>query len=130
MTFKAPEVLSQIIRFGLTGFIKTVVGLGIIFAAMAFGAHYIVANILGYGVGMIMGYRLGKNWVFVRSSPENRVVLFVLCLAFAYACNLATLFLSVEIFKISEFVAQVLATIVFTLVSFLGQKIVVFPISQ
>lgn len=126
MNSKLFQTLFQALKFGVTGLVNTAVGLSIIFAAMALGVHYAVANALGYGIGMIVSYRLNKTWVFADDPARNRALVFGLCLGTAYLCNLGVLFVSVERFDILEGWAQIIGNIVYSIISFIGMKTVVF----
>lgn len=126
MRAKLLQTIWQALKFGATGLINTAVGLSIIFAAMALGVHYALANALGFGVGMIVSYRLNKTWVFADDPARNRALIFGLCLGIAYLCNLVVLLISVERFNVPEGWAQLFGNIVYSIISFIGMKTVVF----
>lgn len=53
------------IRFCSVGVLNTLIGLAIIFGLMRFGGvQYVLANAIGYAIGMMLSFALNRSWTF------------------------------------------------------------------
>lgn len=56
---------SELFRYIISGFIAFFCDFAILVTATeVFGIHYLVSNIAGYSVGLIVSYTININWVF------------------------------------------------------------------
>src|SRR5262249_4918199 len=103
--------LIQAARYSVTGVINTVVGLSVIFLALAYGASDIGANMLGYGIALWVSFYLNRRWTFDYHGRVSRsLIRFVAVLAAAYCCNLAVVLVSHRLFEMNVYLAQVFGT--------------------
>lgn len=135
MRFPIPDIVKQFIIFCGVGSINTVVGLAVILvlSEMA-GVHYILANFLGYGAGLILGFFLHKNITFKGQSDPTRsrseFIKFVVVFAIAYSVQLLGLIFMVRILGIYEPLAQILAIGIYTILNYLGNRLITFQLKQ
>lgn len=122
----------QIIVFCSVGVFNTLSCLAIIFALSSWlDAHYIVANIVGYGSTMIMGFCLHRYITFRQHNQtqtlRRQITAFLLVSGLAYVCQLGFLIALVEFVRIPEMMAQVFSIALYVFVSFAGNKFITFP---
>lgn len=118
----------QFIRFLLVGVINTCVGLGIIYACKYFaGMGDVLANAIGYCVGLTVSFTLNSRWTFNYSgSILPAVFRFFGVFLVAYVANLAVVMLLINAFSINGYIAQALGVPAYTLTFYMGSKMLVF----
>lgn len=126
-----PDILRQFIVFCGVGSINTVIGLAVILIlSEIFGVHYILANALGYGVGLIIGFILHRAITFKNQSndqkPKTEFVKFITVFALAYGVQLAGLVFMVQILELYDWLGQILAIGIYTVINYLGNRIFTF----
>lgn len=115
-------------RFLIVGFTNTLVGLLIIYSCKwLLEMGDIIANFLGYGIGMILGFMLNKNWTFKYKGEITPTFLrYIFVLISAYLINLATVIYAINHMLLDSYLAQALGVFPYTLISYLGSRFFVF----
>lgn len=118
----------QFIRYALVGVVNTTLGYGIIFASMfLLGWGPLPSNVAGYAVGLVASFTLNRRFTFKSQGSAHRdLIRFMLIFAIAWLANFAVLALLVRNGTVHEGVAQVIAGIVYFLLSFVLNKYYVF----
>jgi putative flippase GtrA len=100
----------------------------VVFAGMAMlGWSSLLANAVGYVVGLVLGFALNRSWTFRHTGRLGTAVIrYLAAFAIAYLANLAMLLLLEEWLGISAYVAQLGAMLTYTVVFYLLSKFVVF----
>lgn len=113
------KVLKQFIGFGLVGALNTFLGLGIYWVAVHLGAHYFVANAIGFVITVAVSYVL--NNLFTFRDGEKAVWSFKILLKVYASYSVTGLFLNsillwlwVDMIGLNENIAPVL-NMVFTI---------------
>ena len=122
------EVVRQAVKFGMVGILNTAIGLGVIYALMwGAGINPFAANMLGYSLALINSYFVNKIWTF-RDKREGHGQFFVFLLVFAlcYGLQLIVLWLLIKSIEMNPYIAQLLAMVVYTIVNFVGNKLITF----
>lgn len=121
-------IIGQAVRFAAVGGLNTLVGFGtILFGMEVLSLSPVVANLLGYGVGIVLSFVLHRRVTFRhRGAVLPALARFALCIAVAYGCNLATLLFLINDFAIPPVQAQFAAVVVYTGVSFILSRTFVF----
>lgn len=116
------------IRYLAVGVVNTVTGLLVIYACKWLaGAADVSANLIGYGVGILLGFQLNKRWTFKHRGDYWRSMLrYIGVLAIAYFANLATVLYAIAALRIDSYLAQALGIFPFTLIGYLGSRYFVF----
>jgi putative flippase GtrA len=114
-------------KYGLAGAANTVVGLGVILALTAAGVAPMLANALGFAVGLLLAFTLSRRFVF-RSDGHVRdeVARFLFFFAISYAVNLVVLNVAIEVMGIHKLIAQVVANASYTVSMFVFSRFFVF----
>jgi putative flippase GtrA len=121
----------KLVRFLIVGLANTLIGLLFIYAAKLTGADDVVANAIGYCVGIVISFVLNKQWTFrFRTQLWQAFARFLLVTAFAYAANLFVVLLAIRQFHLNPFVGQALGIPIYTLVSYVGSRYYVFASSR
>ena len=119
-------------RFVVVGFANTLVGLSVIFAGKALLAMGDVqANLLGYGVAVLLGFALNKKWTFEHSGAYAKAFgRYLLVLVVAYAANLVTTLYAIDILHLNSYIAQALGVVPYALTGYLGGRLFAFAPAQ
>jgi putative flippase GtrA len=124
---KTTDTIALISKFIAGGVINTAIGLSVIFLMMLLGAGPITANICGYAVGFVLSFTLNRQLVFLgRSRVSTELTRFSLAFGLSYLANLTSLHISLSVFAMNPFVAQLLSAAVYTCVMFALCKAFVF----
>ena len=103
------------------------VGLLVIYACKwLFHAGDVMANAIGYGVGLVNSFALNSRWTFAYRGPQlPAVVKFLAVAILAYAMNLLTVMLLIRC-GVDSYLAQALGIPPYTLTTYLASKFFVF----
>jgi len=115
------------VRYLIVGAGNTVVGLLTIYAALwLLGLSDVLANVIGYSVGIVLSFTLNKRWSFRhRGRAAPAFVRFVLVLGVAYAANLGTVLATLGL-GMDSYVAQAAGVVPYVVVGYLGSKYFAF----
>jgi putative flippase GtrA len=116
------------IRYNIIGIVNTLTGYSIIYFCMyAMDMGPEKSNFIGYTIGLIVSYLLNKKFNFRTStSVYKEMPVFLAVFAVCYVCNLMTLRMAIHLLESNPYVAQLLAGVVYTIMSFLLYKYLVF----
>jgi putative flippase GtrA len=122
----------RLVRFVLVGLSNTAIGLLVIFACKGYlGLGDIESNLLGYGMGILLGFALNKHWTFGhvgRMGPA--FARYLLVLALAYVVNLATTVYAIDILALNSYVAHAIGVIPYGITGYLGSRHFAFSHSK
>jgi putative flippase GtrA len=123
----APDLLRQTVKFSAVGVLNTIVGLGTILALMAlFGLPALLANLIGYSLGVCTSYVLNRSWTFRASHSDwSTRARFVLVMGSGYLVQFGFLALLLSI-DVDPYFAQMIATGVYATIGFVGSRFLVF----
>jgi putative flippase GtrA len=110
----------QFVKYGLVGASNTIVNFVVYSVGVTVGIDYLVALVLGYGVGALNSYLLNRHWTFraghiAHSTAGSR---FALVTAGAIAANLGLLYLFVHHLGIAKIPAQAILVLPVLAVTF------------
>lgn len=122
------QTAGQLGRFALVGLSNTLLTLAVIFIlTKLFSVNYVIANGIGYTVGVINSFVLNKIFTFnSRKRSLKEVILFLIVHFTCYFIQLGTLVLLKNTFKVHGDLSQFLAMGVYTTLNFLLNKFVTF----
>lgn len=126
---KTDKILSfQFIRFLIVGVANTLVGLSVIYAAKYFfHAGDVVANAIGYGIGICVSFFLNSRWTFAyEGAVLPAVAKFILGTAVAYGANLLTVVVAIDYFGLNSYLAQAMGMPVYTVTAYVASRYIVF----
>ena len=117
------------VRFLVVGLANTLIGLSIIYAGKwLIGWNDVVANMVGYSLGLILSFILNKRWSFRYIGSHGPAMFrFVLVIAVAYTLNLCMTLATISIFDVNSYLAQALGVAPYTIITYLGSRYYVFP---
>ena len=112
----------QFFRFLVVGVMNTVLGLALIYVAMALGSDYRAANVAGYTGGILFSYVANRSWTFGDSGEWRRSLLAWLAVASGtYAVQLGFV-IGMHDAGVDVRIAQALGIPVYTVLTFLGAR--------
>lgn len=123
------EWISQFVRFALVGIINTMVSYGCYLIFWKLGIHYLVANILGYFMGIVNSFFWNNRYVFVeRQSGKRRLLrtFFRTCCSYigvGFVVENVLLVIAVQILQIHETVAPFIAAVLIVPINFIINKL-------
>lgn len=118
----------ELIKFASVGVLNTVIGLAIIYS-LKWYLHWgdASANLVGYVVCIALGFVLNGRWTFAKSALNSRHLLgYLQVTAAAYLMNLFAVLMSIRVLDVAGDYAQLVGVPVFTLTSFILNKMFVF----
>lgn len=84
------KIHARMAAFSLVGVANTIVGVCVILIARILGANAIVANILGYGAGLIVSFTLNSRITFQKRGVNRcTIVRFLAAFVVAFLLNIA-----------------------------------------
>ena len=84
------KILARVAAFSIVGVANTIVGVGVIVLASLLGANPILANVLGYGAGLVISFTLNSRFTFQRRRVDRSTVMrFLGAFAVTFCVNLA-----------------------------------------
>jgi len=116
-------------RFLSVGALNTIFGLALIYGSKYFlGFGDVPANLLGYGVGILLSFTLNSTWTFSYQGPQLPALgRFVLTFAVAYAINLFVVLVCIQWAGINPYLAHAVGLIPYTTTFYLVSRLFVFP---
>ena len=120
--------LRELARFLIVGLSNTLIGLLVIYLAKwAFHASDVLANAIGYAVGIVVSFNLNSRWTFAyRGEQRSAFFRFLLVAVVAYGANLLTVLIAIHQAGLNSYLAQALGIPVYTVVSYFASKYFVF----
>lgn len=129
MTTAAPgrNLAGQAWRYAATGAANTALGLSVIVALHTWGQIGVTAaNAIGYLFGWLVSYVLNRNWTFAHGGSARKTLPLYLALALgAFGINLLTISW-LQAAELPYLLAQLAGTSVYSMLVFLGARLVVF----
>ncbi|WP_242655238.1 GtrA family protein [Clostridium cellulovorans] len=114
-------------KFALVGVSNTAISLIVYNILVVLGVNYMLANIIGYCVGVINSFIWNKNWVF-KSNENSSAIIFKFVAVNILTLVVTTMFLYifVDILGYSKFISQIFSTVVGMGINYLLNKIWTF----
>lgn len=126
------DAVIELAKFASVGLLNTLIGLAIIYS-LKWGLRWgdVGANLVGYLICIGFGFVLNGRWTFGKASLNSRHLGGYLAVAaIAYLMNLFAVLMSMKAFQVSGDCAQLVGVPMFTLSSFVLNKIFVFPVKK
>ena len=120
--FKA--FIVQFIKFGIVSFINTLLYMAIYYGLLYLGLHYLLSNITAYVLSVINAFYWNSKVVFkVEGDVLRRLIKVFISYGITLVLSTGIIYLLVDIFGLSEWIAPYLAFIVTIPTNFLMLKL-------
>jgi len=115
---------TRVVRYLAVGTLNTVTGLLVIYSCKWLaGFGDVTSNLIGYGVGILLGFQMNKKWTFDhQGSYLPSLLRYLAVLSCAYIANLATVLYSINVLGLDSYLAQALGIGPYTLIGYLGSR--------
>jgi putative flippase GtrA len=125
---KMSVMIRQTIRFGTVGLANTSIGLLAIYGVIYFfKADPVIANTIGYTIGMIVSFCLNRRWTFDDSRPIIKLLpRYIFVVATSYLLNLLVVWIGTRWYYVGPYLIQLFGISIYTILMFLGCKLIVF----
>lgn len=119
------EVILYLFFGGLTTFVN--IGVFFIFDTVL-EVHYLLANAAAWFLSVLFAYITNRKWVFESKDTDilGEFMKFVSCRIFSGACDMAIMFLGVDIIHIPSFITKLLTNIVVVVLNYIFSKCFIF----
>lgn len=120
--------IKQFVRFGMVGISNNVVFLIFYYLLLYFHVPYMIANICGYIISSFSGYILNKKWVFKAKQIQTKKSLtkYYFTYATALVINICSMYLFVDMIRISENIAPYLVLCITIPYNFIMSKLWIY----
>lgn len=120
--------MKKLIKFGFVGIINTAITIGsYAFLVYFVRMNFIIANIIGYLLGMINSYIWNKNWVFqVTESYISTYIKFVVVNIAMLGFNSFCLYILVNIYSLNKLISQIIVVGLGMIINFILTKTWIF----
>lgn len=121
-------IILQFFKFSIVGVFNTLISFVVYLLSLFCGAHYLLANALGFSISVLNAYYWSNKFVFKKGEGEMRNALLTLVktyIAYAFTGLLLAsilLYLYVDRFQISKYIAQLLVLVVTVPLNFIFNK--------
>lgn len=123
--------IKQFIKFCIVGLSNTGISLIAYYGCLFLGAHYILANVVSWIVGVFNSFYWNNKYVFTSTEAWWKALLkSYASYGFSLVAGLLLLSLLIEVLSISEFIAPIIVMIVMTPINFIMNKMWVFGKGQ
>ena len=117
----------EFILFAIVGVSNTVINFIVYAILVFFNMPYLIANVIGYGVGMLNSYLLNKNFVFQKKEGGSSIFFkFVLINVITVTVHSILLYFFVSVFGWHKIYSQAFVTIITLVLNYLGNKLWTF----
>lgn len=126
-------LIGQLARYAIAGVANTTVALGCVLAGKAvLGLPDLVANALGYTIGITQSYSLSRSFIFRHTgSFQSSLWRFLSVVAAGYLLNVGVLFAAVKRLGVNAYLAQVLGMAAYAIFVFVASRRFAFdPLKQ
>lgn len=124
------KTIKQIFKFGITGIINNIIALSVYYIVIFINPNfYLLGNILGFIISIFNAYIMNSKFVFKDKKENNskkQIAKTYICYTLTLLLSLIILYLSVEIFKISEKIAPLISLIITVPINFIANKIWIY----
>jgi putative flippase GtrA len=121
-------ILRQFARFGLVGISNTFIHISVYFLLVFFGVHYLASNTAAFIISVMNAYYWNGKYVFRKQYTAHSIPLAKSLIAYGatYALSQAILYVCVELLRISQWIAPVIALLITIPGNFLLNKLWTF----
>ncbi|MFE7060735.1 GtrA family protein [Sutcliffiella sp. NPDC057660] len=117
----------EIVLFGLVGVLNTGINFAVYTLLVLVGVPYLLANVVGYGVGMINSYFLNKHFVFKQKEQNpTHLAKFIIVNLMTVVVHSILLYVAVTTFGFHKILSQVFVTGITFVMNFVGNKLWTF----
>lgn len=121
------KLLSQLIKFGLVGFMCFFIDYGImVFLTEVAGVHYLLSSGISFTVSVIVNYVLSLTYVF-ETEKGNKVkefIIFVVLSVIGLGINQLLMWFCVDVLEIFYMISKIGATAVVMVYNFITRKMI------
>lgn len=105
------RVAARAAAFSLVGVANSVVGVSLIVISGLLGAGPVLANVLGYGVGLLVSFTLNSRVTFgTRPVDRYTVLRFFASFGLGFSINIAAVILATRIFHLHKLLGSLVGT--------------------
>lgn len=116
----------HLVKYFLVGGTNTIINLLLYFVLLKLSVNYLIANVLCFIVGVLLGYILNTLLVFKQKLIFKSLLKYSTVYLFSLSLNVVILFSLVHFLGMNKMLAQVITTGLVTVVNYLAIKKLVF----
>ena len=121
------KLVRQFLKFGIVGFINTLIYMALYYILLYIGFHYLLSNVLAYVLSIISSFTMHSRIVFkVKDDIVRRFIKVFITYMITLSLSTGIMYLLVDLLDISPIIAPYITFIVTIPTSFLLQKLWAF----
>jgi putative flippase GtrA len=127
MIEKLKNELRLNLRYGFAGILNGITGLGTIWLLTHLGVEPVLANSIGFGIGIVFAFLVSRKFVF-RSSGHFTAEAgkYIFSFVLSYLINIAILQLCINRYFLDKLISQGIAVSSYVLSMYLASRIFIF----
>lgn len=125
MINKYKDLFLQFFKFGIVGILNVCVNFITYYVLLFLGIHYIIANTVGYILGIVNSYYWNNRYVFLQQKQDLLIKKFIkVCVSYGitYIISTIALYVIVSYLNISEIIAPILILFITVPINFILNK--------
>lgn len=125
---RSPSFQSEVLSYAAIGVLNTGIGLAtILLLKLVAGVDLIIANAVGYMVGLAISFWGNRYWTFAAQpgAKLRKIPAFLVVVGFAFIANIAVIKFLLS-FSVVYSIAQLAGVLVYSAFGFVGMKYFVF----
>lgn len=124
--------LVELFKYGICGGITTVINLALFYVMSEAGLYYLIANMIGYYIAVVVNYFLNYFFVFDQNNKEKLIIIlkklwdFIVLRTASLLADTALFFVLVSVLGFHKYISRICLSIVIILINFIWSKRKIF----
>ncbi|MFT6956913.1 MAG: putative flippase GtrA [Halieaceae bacterium] len=133
--FSMPRISLEIVRYIISGIVAFTFDFAVFYTGTEYlGLHYLLANFLGFLVGLATAYSMNILWVFSRRRYRQRVgtefTIFIVIVALGLGLSQAGMWIFVGVLGLNLVTAKILVSFFVMVFNYATKKLILFRSEQ
>lgn len=120
------ESTYQFMKFSIVGASNTLATILTYSILVHYGVNFVIANIIGYSVGILNSYFWNSKWVFNSKFQPKAAIKFICVNLVVLSINTLLLYLLVKNIKMNAYISQLVVIVVGMAINFILNKVWTF----
>ena len=112
----------QFLKFGAVGVTNSIITFVVYSFLVFLGSNYLVANVIGYGAGVINSYIWNSKFVFKRQQSKVLFTKFIIVNIITLGINTMTIFILIDKLYYGKYVSQLLTIFISMIINYTLNK--------
>ena len=120
------KLVRQLFKFGIVGGLAFLIDFGIFAILTKIGLHYLIAQIISFGISLLFNYILSIKWVFdAKKQTLKEIIVFIALSVIGLGINELLLYIGIDKLNFHELLVKLFATAIVMVYNFITRKLIV-----